>query len=299
MAVDPTMPAAPARSGDTAPARSGAAAPAALPTGGEAPRPDRTLAYGPHPDQVIDLRRPTGPPRALLVLLHGGFWRPAIDRTHAAPLATALAGAGYLVAVPEYRRTGFPEIFDDVAAAIDLLAAGEPAAGDPAVGDSAVGDPEWASLPVVLVGHSAGGHLALWTAARPHLPADSPWHTDRTPDAVLALAGCSCLTLCDEWKLGEDATAAMMGGRTAELPARYALADPAQLLPLTVPTTLIHGTDDERVPVELSRVFTDRARATGPAPALIELPGASHFTLIDPLSPAWPALLAALDERLG
>ncbi|WP_327070711.1 alpha/beta hydrolase [Kitasatospora sp. NBC_01302] len=265
---------------------------AALPTGDDAPQPDRTLCYGPHPDQVIDLRRPPGRPRALLVLLHGGFWRPAIDRAHAAPLAAALAAAGYLVAVPEYRRAGFPEIFDDIAAAIDLLATG---AGEPA-------QPEWAGLPVVLVGHSAGGHFALWTAARPHLPADSPWHTDRTPDAVLALAACSCLTECDAWKLGEDATTAMMGGRAAELPGRYALADPAQLLPLTVPTTLLHGAADERVPVELSRIFAERARAAGPAPTLVELPGAGHFTLIDPHTPAWPALLAALDglrEQLG
>lgn len=122
------------------------------------------------------------------MLLHGGFWRPEYDRAHTGPLANALAAAGHLVAIPEYRRSGWPDTFDDVAAALDLLAGPLP---HPVTGHT------------TLVGHSAGGHLALWAAGRRRLPDDSPWHTARVPDAVVALAGCSCLDLCARWRLGE------------------------------------------------------------------------------------------------
>src|SRR6201995_5665038 len=110
---------------------------------------------------------------ATVMFLHGGFWRAAYDRTHVGPLAVALAEAGFLVCAPEYRRTGagggagggWPGAFDDVAAAVDVL---------PGVLSDLGGAPPSAGL--VLGGHSAGGHLALWAAARHRLPADAPWH---------------------------------------------------------------------------------------------------------------------------
>src|SRR3954470_20706760 len=120
------------------------------------PPPGRTVAYGPGPDQLIDLYLPPGPSRGWVVYLHGGFWRPEYDRAHARPLAAALAAIGLTVALPEYRRTGWPETFDDVHAAMNT--------------------PETMTEGrTVWTGHSAGGHLALWAAARHRLPEVSPW----------------------------------------------------------------------------------------------------------------------------
>jgi pimeloyl-ACP methyl ester carboxylesterase len=230
-----------------------------------APPPDATLRYGELPDQVADARG--SGPQTLVVLLHGGFWRPEYDRAHVGPLAAALAAEGFTVYTPEYRRTGWPAMFDDVAGFLDGLAA----------------DP-------VLIGHSAGGHLALWAAARHNLPDSSPWRTSRRPAAVISLAGCSSLALTDEWGLDDNATATMMGGHAADVPDRYALADPAALLPLGVPVTLVHGDLDERVPVAMSREF---AAASGAR--LIELAGIEHFALIDPADPiTWPVLRSLL-----
>ncbi len=247
-----------------------------------APPPQRSVRYGPGPEHVIDLWLPPAWPdqgRApLIVLVHGGFWRPAYDRSHLGPMAGALAAAGYVVAVPEYRRAGMAEegwtgTFDDIAAALDQ--AGPLAAehgADP-------GRLTWA-------GHSAGGHLALWAAARPGLPAGSAWRAPCPASHVVSLAGCNSLRRCAEWNLGGGAARNLMGGMPDEVPERYAVADPAALPPPPVPVTLVHGTDDDTVPVAMSRLS-----AVG---RLAEIPGAGHFDLIDPLSPAWPQVLAVL-----
>jgi len=258
-----------------------------------APPPDRTVPYGPRPEHVIDLRFPRGRPGdfprgrrgggpehapPLVVLIHGGFWRPAFDRAHLGPMADALAAAGYLVAVPEYRRAGMTPgwtgPFDDIAMAVDHVAtiAAEYGA-DP-------GRTVWA-------GHSAGGHLALWAAARPGLPAGSPWRGPFAATRVVSLAGCNSLRLCAEWDLGKGAARNLMGGLPGEVPERYAVADPAALPGPRVPVWLVHGTADDRVPVAMSRL-TSRGQLT-------EISGAGHFELIDPLSAAWPQVLTALD----
>ena len=126
-----------------------------------APPPDHTARYGSHREQVVDLRMPKDGPAngTLVVLIHGGFWRAAYDRTHTGPLADALASSGFAVCTPEYRRTGqpgggWPGTFDDVAAAMDVLPGRVARELD---GVAVMG-------PVVLAGHSAGGHLALWAA---------------------------------------------------------------------------------------------------------------------------------------
>jgi acetyl esterase/lipase len=253
-----------------------------------APPADRTVAYGPHPEQVVDLRLPSGPgqDRTLVVLVHGGFWRAAYDRTHTGPLADALARAGYLVAVPEYRRVGspgggWPGTFDDVSAFFGAL---RPLCAAQGVRASRT----------VLLGHSAGGHLALWAAARHRMPIGSTWHSQWRPDAVVALAGCASLALADAWELDGNAAADLLGGRAGEVPERYALADPAALLPLAVPVTLLHGTEDQQVPLAMSRDYAKLSEQAGDSVELLELTGLDHFALIDPLSSAWPNLLAAL-----
>jgi acetyl esterase/lipase len=234
-----------------------------------APPPDLTVSYGPHPEHVIDIRLPARLPAPVVVVIHGGFWRAAFDRTHAGPMASALAEAGYVAVVPEYRRTGqdgggWPGTFDDMAAALGALA-----------GLVAPYDSE----PPVLLGHSAGGQLALWAATRPG-PAIR---------RVVSLAGCADLVMCARLGLDGGATELLLGGSPDQVPERYASADPARLPPPTVPVTLLHGTMDERVPVEVSRSYAGRTGAE-----LRELPGAGHFALIDPLSDVWPRVFDAI-----
>jgi len=262
-----------------------------------APPPDAVIRYGPGPDHVADLRLPggrgprgasAGNTRPLIVLLHGGFWRVAFDRMHAGPMAAALAADGYRVCVPEFRRVGedgggWPGTLDDVAAAVDrlpaLVAAVSPDAGDPGR--------------VLLAGHSAGGHLALWAAGR-HLHsrdgyADSPPRIG----GVVALAPVSDLVACYRQGLGGGAAADLLGGGPEQHPKRYAVADPAGLLPLGVAVRIVHGTADDQVPCEMSRSYTARARSAGDDTLLTELPGCGHFDVIDPRTAAWPAVLAA------
>jgi len=156
-----------------------------------APPPDLTTTYGALPEHVIDLRLPPRLPAALIVLVHGGFWTPAFDRSHLGPMAH-----------------------------------------------------------------------------------------------VVSLAGCNSLRLSAEWTLGAGAAINLMGGGPDEVPERYAVADPAALPPPPVPVTLVHGTEDDRVPLAMSQAFK--------VGRLIEIPGAGHFDLIDPQSLAWPRVLSAL-----
>lgn len=239
--------------------------------------PDRVMRYGRYPEQVIDVRRTTDDPGApVIVLLHGGFWQVRYDRLHTRPMADALAALGYVVCTPGYRRVGqpgggYPGTFDDVAAAVDTVLDYPPAGGG-----------------VVLVGHSAGGHLALWSAMRHRLPATSRWRDVRPRiTGCVALAPVADLGFAIEVGLGAGACRELLGGRLELL----AELDPARLLPYGVGAlVLVHGARDKIVPVEISRRFAAREASS----KLVELEGAGHFGLIDPLSSAWPHVLAAL-----
>ncbi|MPZ95369.1 MAG: alpha/beta fold hydrolase [Propionibacteriales bacterium] len=242
-------------------------------------KPDAVLTYGKHPDQLLDVHLPPRPvdgaaPAPVVVFLHGGFWRQAFDRTHTRPLAEALAAEGYVVVTPEFRRSGgdggYPETFDDVAAALDAV---------PTIESVAPGRADLAD--VTLAGHSAGGHLAMWAALRP-----GGLSGGLSVRRVVALAPVAALVSAYERGLDGDAVEALMGGSPAELPAAYAAADPSRMLPGAVPITVIHGDRDDRVPVEMSRALT--------GVSYVELDGMEHFGLIDPLSTAWPAVLAAI-----
>ncbi|SDM83503.1 alpha/beta hydrolase family protein [Allokutzneria albata] len=238
-----------------------------------APGPDRTVAYGEHPDHVVDLWFPQGDgPFPVAVVIHGGFWRAAYDRVHTRPMCVALREAGYLVCAPEYRRTGqpgggWPGTFDDVAAGLEAL----PELLGPRADLSRVG----------LIGHSAGGHLALWAASR--VPVKG----------VVSLAGVCDLELASRLRLDDDAVGALLGGTPRSVPDRYEVADPMRLTPTEVPTVLLHGDADGLVPIEASRNYAAQA---GPRCDLRELPGTDHFAVIDPLSPAWPEVLRALAD---
>lgn len=263
-----------------------------------APPPGLTLRYGGDPDQVVDVRLPpsgTGA-RPVVVVVHGGFWRAAYDRTHTGPQAGALAEAGYVVAVPEYRRTGqpgggWPGTLDDTAAWSDAL---------PELLAAALGDRVDVSR-LVLVGHSAGGHLALWAASRHRLPTGSPWHRATPPPVtgVVSLAGVCDLSLAADLRLGNGAVQDFLGGDPSAVPERYAAADPAVLLPAAGRVALVHGQADPDVPACVSRAYAERARAAGAEVRLVELPETGHFEPVDPRSSAWPTVLEGIASLLA
>lgn len=232
--------------------------------------------YGPHPEQLLDVHLPSADaigPASVVVLLHGGFWRQAFDRSHTRPLAEALAAEGHVVVTPEFRRVGgaggWPMTFDDVVDALSAVSKLQELLPGLVV-----------QQPLTLVGHSAGGHLAIWAALQ----------QDACPvRRVVALAPVADLREAYSRGLGEGAVAALMGGSPDELSEEYAAADAAGLLPGGVPVTVVHGALDDRVPVEMSR----RLRGV----EYVELRDVEHFGLIDPLSQAWPAVRAAILEQ--
>ncbi len=260
--------------------------------------PDLVLRYGPAAEHVADVRLPAGgaairqpgrPGAPLVLFLHGGFWRAAFDRAHTGPLAVALAEEGFAVCTPEYRRVGQPSggwhgTFDDVATAVDILPDLVAEASGGMVDNSRV----------LLAGHSAGGHLALWAAASHKLPRESPWRLPRSSvRGVVGLAAVCDLASCFEQDLGNGAAAGLMGGGPASHPERYRVADPAALLPTGVAVRLLHGSADDRVPCQMSRAYAALAQSTGDDADCAVLPGSGHFDVIDPLSAVWPDIVAA------
>lgn len=228
--------------------------------------PDVVLAYGPADGQVADVRFAPGSAvaRPVLVLVHGGFWRPQFDRAHLRPMTEALAMAGWTTVTPEYRRVpGRPDLaVEDVRAAVR------------AVG----GWPEPAGRSVLLAGHSAGGHLALHAAAT--------LEPERAPDGVLALAPVADLRRAQALRLDGDAVPAFLGQDAATRPD----LDPARLPTPVGRVRIVHGTGDHVVPVEVSEAYVRRHPGTALTPV-----DCGHFALIDPRSHAWPTVLAVLD----
>ncbi len=230
---------------------------------------DRTVAYGAGPSQIIEVRSggPGAGQRPLIIIIHGGFWRPDIDRAHARPMADAIAAAGFTVALPEYSRVAgnpAPTLAD-----LTLLLAAAPSCVDTHDGR------------MVLLGHSAGGHLALWaSAAQPCAGLVG----------TLALAPVADLLLAHELGLGNDAVSRFLGCDPVSRPD----LDPRQMPAPARPVTLMHGDEDAIVPPLVSESYVAAHRAA----RLIGVAGAGHFALIDPLSVAWSLVLAQL-ERLA
>ena len=240
------------------------------------PEPARTVSYGRAAHQVYEVHEPSGPPRGWVVLVHGGFWRAEWDRTHLRPLAGALARDGYAVALIEYVRPGMP-------------GGGWPATGEDVAAAAAAVLREAADAPVVLAGHSAGGHLAVWALHRPE--------TQGVRGAV-SLAGCLDLHLVHEDGLGDSAAQGLMGAPPQEAPEAWAGADPALLGRTAYPVVVLHGDADERVPVSVSQSWWDRAATPGRDRWSL-LPGAGHFSLVDPEAAAYATLLASVEALLG
>jgi acetyl esterase/lipase len=219
------------------------------------------------------------------VVLHGGYWRTRYGKLVMGPLARELAGRGWAAWNLEYRRLGtgrrggggWPATFEDVAAGIDHLLALEDARLD--------------LTRVVGIGHSSGGQLVLWAAARPGLPAGAPGAAPRVSlRAVVALASVSDLE-----RAGTVAHE-LLGGTPAQVPERFAQADPVRRVGLGVPALLVHCADDATVPVKRSRAYADVARAAGDEVELVEPATGGHRAPIDPGSEAWQAVARWLER---
>jgi acetyl esterase/lipase len=238
------------------------------------------LTYGDDREQKAELHRPAGRSHGVVVVLHGGFWRAAYDFSLGRPLAESLARHGWTALNLEYRRGGngggFPTTFDDVAAGIDQLAD--------------VDDLDTSK--VVALGHSAGGHLAVWAAGRPKLD-DARWSAPRVPvTAAISQAGVLDLRSAVDQDLGGGAVVEFLG---RDVDGKYDLADPLARVPLDVPVWCVHGQDDLQVPIEQSRTYVKAARAAGARAGLATVDG-DHYALIDVSTPAWIRTLEILDD---
>jgi acetyl esterase/lipase len=224
-------------------------------------------AYGPDPSQFGDFyagRRPSRP--TALVVVHGGFWRPHRSLDMTAPLAEGLARRGWNTWNVEYRRAGQADwrgTLADCAAAIDHFAA-------------------LASGTALVLGHSAGGQLAVWSARRARVA------------GVVSVGGVLDLDSAARAGTGENAVADFLGGGPDEVPDRYREADPIARLPTGVPLRCVHSPDDERVPFEQSRRYVDAAMRAGDDAALVEVDGA-HADAIDLRTPAGQCVAAVLE----
>jgi acetyl esterase/lipase len=238
-------------------------------------------AYGPHPRQVGDWWLPDSAGERLptVVLVHGGFWRPAYDLGLEDEVAADLAGRGHLVWNVDYRPSSepWPATLTDAAAAHDHLRT------------SARAD----LARTAVVGHSAGGHLALWLASRRRLPAGAPGAGPLVPPPALVVAQAPVADLREAARLGlgSGAVMALLGGGPADVPDRLAAADPLGLLPTGVPTVCVHGEADDVVPISLSEAYV---AAAGGAARLVRLSG-GHMEHVEPTS----AEVAALREALA
>jgi acetyl esterase/lipase len=203
-----------------------------------------------------------GAARPLVIIVHGGFWRPDIDRVHARPMADAVAAAGWSVALPEYSRV--------------------PRDPEPTLGDlrvllaQAVARMGAHNGRVVLIGHSAGGHLVLWASAARLCP---------TLIGTLALASVADLRLAHQRGLGNGAVARFLGCE----PQRRPDLDPCRMRASPAAVTLVHGIEDDTVPLALSESYV----AAHPG-RLVALSDCGHYEVIDPQAPAWATVMAEL-----
>jgi acetyl esterase/lipase len=236
-----------------------------------APAADRRVAYGSDPNQFFDLRIPevkaprTGYP--LVVNIHGGFWRARYDLIHAGHLCAALTNRGLITANVEYRRVGnkgggWPGTFVDVRQAYNFLV-------------QHAQEYEIDTKRIAIMGHSAGGQLALTLAAR-----------EARVRAVISLAGVVDLQRAFELHLSHDAVVEFLGRSPKEVPERYREADPMQFGIGSAAQILVHGSIDEEIPSDFSRAYFIKKKKKENV-HLIEIPDAGHYDLIDPQTEAW------------
>ena len=258
---------------------------------------DERGAYGEDSSQYGELRVPTDPgPHPVVVLIHGGCFKAAYATLRdLAPMGDALKADGIATWNIEYRRLGqpgggWPGTYLDVSKGIDHLRA-------------LAGRHDLDLGRVVLLGHSAGGHLAMWAAARARVPTGSPLYTpDPLPvQGVIDLAGPLDLTANIpgyEHLCRDTVITALLGGSPAMMPERYAQASPIKLLPLGVPQALVIGDHEDFVPRPFVEAYAAAAARAGDSVRIITIRRAGHFELASPRSTAWPPVEAAIRSLL-
>ncbi len=256
------------------------------------PPADNRIAWGEDPLQFADLRRPEGRgPHPAVITIHGGYWRNRYGLDHLGHLCAALTAQGAVTWNLEYRRVGdpgggWPGTFKDIAGGSRYLV------------DHAREldiDPSR----VIVLGHSAGGHLAAWLASMPNVPVDSAVRAEPLAlRGAATLAGLLDLQRAWELHLSDDAVVELLGGSPQKVPNRYLTASPIALVPTAMPILIAHGMDDDIVPIEMSERYRAAILRTGGVAAMPMLPRTDHFDIIDPDSRAWPTVAAAVRALL-
>lgn len=257
--------------------------------------PTKVIPYGAAPHQFAELWLPRGDgPHPTLVVIHGGCWQASLPGTELmAYLAEDLRTRGYAVWSVDYRRIGdegggYPGTFLDVAAAIDKLSELAPAY-------------KLDLKKLVAIGHSAGGHLVAWSAARPRLPKSSPLSKPRPlkVTGVVSLAGIVDLAAYrakGPAACGGPSTIDSLVDASRENANLYGDTSPATMLPLRVKQIVISGDLDRIVPPAFGQDYAKAALAKGDDVKELTLKDAGHFELIDPTSDAWTKIRAEIDE---
>jgi acetyl esterase/lipase len=250
---------------------------------------DHVISYGEDPLQFGQLRLPEGiGPHPVIIVIHGGCWLSRYDLQHISPLAAALTKEGFATWSLEYRRVGnqgggWPNTFLDVAQGADFLR--ELAKEYPLD-----------LRRVITLGHSAGGHLALWLAARHKVPNESPLYLD-SPLAIkgaVSLAGVGDLGRPEYQVICGGVVQKLMGGSLAEVPERYKHGSPIELLPLNIPQILIQGAGDPTVSLASVQAYHEAARKKGDETMLIVIQKAGHFEVVVPASLSYPEVRKAI-----
>ena len=260
--------------------------------------PDHRLTYGEDPAQYGELRVPSqGGPHPVVVLIHGGCWKePYATLRDLAPMGDALKDEGVATWNIEYRRlyqpgSGWPGTYQDVGRAVDHLR-------------SIAAEYNLDLNRVVFVGHSAGGHLAMWAGARARLDKASPlFAADPLPvRGVVNLAG--TIDMADniprmEKECRDTVVTGMLGGTPEVVPERYAQASAITLVPLGIPQALVWGEHEEFVPLPLAEKYARAAMQAGDSVRVVVVPGAGHFELASPYSSAWPEVRSVIRTFLN
>lgn len=259
-------------------------------------QPAVRIAYGPAPAQVVELFLPDGQgPHPVVVLIHGGCYLAEFEGlAQTSGIAADLAERGYAVWNVEYRKlgepgAGYPGTFQDVADAVDRIR-------------TEAARHHLDLHLVVAIGHSAGGHLALWAAGRRRLPASSPlWKADpQGIRAVISLGGIGDLEGQGDvfaGACGKEPIPSIIGAATR--PAPYGDTSPAELLPLGAGIVMISGVTDHVMPPVTGQAFAKRAREAGDRAEAVAIAGSGHFDVVIPTTEAWQTVVATLDREMA